>query len=134
LGTGPLVDPGFRGKLLIPLHNLTATPYKMDLSKELIWLEFTKTTYGRDQTRDETKYHFPSRKIDLSPDDYLRKANGGRLIISSIPGAIGESRKQAEAARILAEAAEKRPNNLKRKQKRPVTLRRPSKTMAFWLC
>jgi deoxycytidine triphosphate deaminase len=27
LGTGPLVDPGFEGKLLIPLHNLTSNDY-----------------------------------------------------------------------------------------------------------
>src|ERR1041385_2141118 len=27
LGTGPLVDPGFHGKLLVPLHNLTSDPY-----------------------------------------------------------------------------------------------------------
>ena len=27
LGTGPLVDPGFVGRLLIPLHNLTTSDY-----------------------------------------------------------------------------------------------------------
>src|SRR5260370_27852024 len=27
LGTGPLVDPGFQGKLSIPLHNLTTNDY-----------------------------------------------------------------------------------------------------------
>ena len=43
LGTGPLVDPGFEGRLLIPLHNLTASAYAMDLSEALIWIEFTKT-------------------------------------------------------------------------------------------
>ena len=30
LGTGPLVDPGFYGQLLIPLHNLTASDYEID--------------------------------------------------------------------------------------------------------
>ena len=28
LGTGPLVDPGFEGKLLIPIHNLTNNTYE----------------------------------------------------------------------------------------------------------
>lgn len=44
LGTGPLVDPGFWGKLCIPLHNLTDEPYKIPKNVGLIWLEFTKTT------------------------------------------------------------------------------------------
>lgn len=46
LGTGPLVDPGFHGKLLIPLHNLTSTDYAIDTNEALIWIEFTKTSFG----------------------------------------------------------------------------------------
>src|SRR6267143_7218611 len=30
LGTGPLVDPGFEGRLLIPLHNLTSQDIEVD--------------------------------------------------------------------------------------------------------
>ena len=44
LGTGPLVDPGFWGKLCIPIHNLTDEDYKVPLEEGLIWIEFTKTT------------------------------------------------------------------------------------------
>lgn len=44
LGTGPLVDPGFWGKLCIPLHNLTDQDYVIPKAEGLIWLEFTKTT------------------------------------------------------------------------------------------
>lgn len=44
LGTGPLVDPGFWGKLCIPLHNLTDQPYTIPRDVGLIWVEFTKTT------------------------------------------------------------------------------------------
>jgi deoxycytidine triphosphate deaminase len=40
LGTGPLVDPGFAGDLLIPLHNLTSEPYR--IKDGVIWIEFTK--------------------------------------------------------------------------------------------
>ncbi|HEV8724992.1 MAG TPA: hypothetical protein VGW77_30620 [Candidatus Binatia bacterium] len=29
LGTGPLIDPGFSGRLLIPLHNLTSKDYTL---------------------------------------------------------------------------------------------------------
>ncbi|MBY5810330.1 hypothetical protein [Rhizobium leguminosarum] len=44
LGTGPLIDPGFWGKLCIPLHNLTNLPYEIPANEGLIWVEFTKTT------------------------------------------------------------------------------------------
>src|SRR5690606_6283003 len=44
LGTGPLVDPGFWGKLCIPLHNLTNEDYEIPLEEGLFWVEFTKTT------------------------------------------------------------------------------------------
>ena len=46
LGTGPLVDPGYWGKLCIPLHNLTDEDYSIPLNDGLIWIEFTKTTAG----------------------------------------------------------------------------------------
>jgi deoxycytidine triphosphate deaminase len=46
LGTGPLVDPGFWGKLCIPLHNLTNEEYVIPRKEGLIWVEFTKTTPG----------------------------------------------------------------------------------------
>ncbi|NTG16449.1 hypothetical protein G6L05_22105 [Agrobacterium rhizogenes] len=44
LGTGPLIDPGFWGKLCIPLHNLTNEDYEIPPDQGLIWVEFTKTT------------------------------------------------------------------------------------------
>lgn len=42
LGTGPIVDPGFVGKLYIPLHNLTSNKYKIKSGADLISVEFTK--------------------------------------------------------------------------------------------
>lgn len=45
LGTGPLVDPGFHGNLLVPLHNLTSDPYTIQGDEGLIWMEFTKTSH-----------------------------------------------------------------------------------------
>ena len=44
LGTGPLVDPGYWGKLCIPLHNLTDEDYFIDKDDGLIWVEFSKTS------------------------------------------------------------------------------------------
>ena len=42
LGTGPLVDPGFQGRLSIPLHNLTTNTYVFKYNDPLIQVEFTK--------------------------------------------------------------------------------------------
>ena len=44
LGTGPLIDPGFKGKISIPLHNLTSNEYVFSFNESLIWIEFTKTS------------------------------------------------------------------------------------------
>ena len=44
LGTGPLVDPGFWGRLCIPIHNLTNEAYSIPKTEGLIWIEFTKTS------------------------------------------------------------------------------------------
>ena len=44
LGTGPIVDPGYWGKLCIPLHNLTDEDYRIPHEEGLIWIEFTKTS------------------------------------------------------------------------------------------
>ena len=41
LGTGPLIDPGFVGKISIPLHNLTSNEYIFSFNESLIWIEFT---------------------------------------------------------------------------------------------
>lgn len=42
LGTGPLIDPGYQGRLSIPLHNFTTNPYRFSGGERLIWVEFTK--------------------------------------------------------------------------------------------
>jgi hypothetical protein len=42
LGTGPLIDPGWCGRLSFPLHNLTTNDYEFKAGDEVIWVEFTK--------------------------------------------------------------------------------------------
>ena len=44
LGTGPLVDPGYHGRLYIPVHNLTTNVYEFKAGDSLIWIEFTKVS------------------------------------------------------------------------------------------
>jgi deoxycytidine triphosphate deaminase len=104
LGTGPLVDPGFCGKLLIPLHNLTSSDYDLDTSKALIWIEFTKTSYGTCPiedvaNQDRMNVRFPESKRGMSADQYLLKANDGNPIRSSISDALTDARLSAGAAK-----------------------------------
>ncbi len=97
LGTGPIVDPGFRGKLLIPLHNLTSTSYTIEAGEKIIWTEFTKTAFGSASKakgyikKDEKFGCFPPGKRRLSADQYLWKANANNPIMSSISGFVAQT-------------------------------------------
>lgn len=88
LGTGPLVDPGFWGKLCIPLHNLTDKDYLIPKDKGLIWVEFTKTSIATSKKatgRDAMgiKEHWDIRKLlDKAANQYTGEKIGIRSSIS----------------------------------------------------
>jgi deoxycytidine triphosphate deaminase len=112
LGTGPLVDPGFHGNLLIPLHNLTADPYTIRGDEGLIWMEFTKTSHRaqRAAVRDAPEQKFDqteARKNIQPPEYYFDHASKNRPIRSSIPGVVAEAHKLAESASTAAQRAER---------------------------
>jgi deoxycytidine triphosphate deaminase len=44
LGTGPQVDPGFRGHLGCPLHNFTNEEKTIEFFEKLVTIDFEKTT------------------------------------------------------------------------------------------
>lgn len=79
LGTGPLVDPGFNGKLAVPLHNLTMNDYYLRGGDDLIWFEFTKIDID-----SSTITEFPSNKNIEDVNDYLHKAYHGKPVRSSL--------------------------------------------------
>jgi deoxycytidine triphosphate deaminase len=116
LGTGPLVDPGFVGRLLVPLHNLTANRYPFYEGDEFAWFEFTKVSPNywdqeymnrRREGRFRGEYkEFPRIKLELSSGEYLSKAWPGP-IPSSIPSAIAEYKRFAEDSRTAAVNAER---------------------------
>jgi deoxycytidine triphosphate deaminase len=43
LGTGPQVDPGYIGKIYIPLHNLTNQPVEVYLEESFVSIDFVRT-------------------------------------------------------------------------------------------
>lgn len=110
LGTGPLVDPGFVGRLSLPLHNLTINDYPFRGGEGLIWMEFTKISrhpqqHGsvglRQPQRRGHLFSIQPYKADPTHDVryYLSKAWPAGPIRSSITDAT------LEATRSAAEAA-----------------------------
>jgi len=107
LGTGPLVDPGFTGRLSIPLHNLTTNDYRLVGGDSLIWMEFTKLSRRREWTpakavtapRQGRFYDLKTDKQSFGDvEDYLRKADPLRSIRSSISDALQTAVRQVKAA------------------------------------
>lgn len=113
LGTGPLVDSGFSGSLLVPLHNLTNNDYEITGGDGIIWVEFTKLSENdywvhQDKQgieRSEDLKAFPNAKDLDDPFAYFRKsgvtAQGG--VQSAFHGALDETRNAAKAARESAQ-------------------------------
>ncbi len=81
LGTGPLVDPGFAGRLTIPVHNLTSQSVIIKGSEGFIWVEVTKISPTRSGT---TLVDFPIAKKARTPRDYFRAANNLKPIVSTL--------------------------------------------------
>ena len=110
LGTGPLVDPGYAGNILIPLHNLTSEAYRIRGNEGLIWVEFTKTAatvksaeppyIRRGQLRP-----MEDHKADPSISSYFQRANEGKPIRSSVPEAVKDATVRAERAEKAAVSA-----------------------------
>lgn len=115
LGTGPLIDPGFEGKITIPLHNLTSNEYVFKFKESLIWIEFTKTSQlpGTEKSKDEENNFlefkrcrnyksFPEDKKNQPLSYYLDKAlenNSSNMVISSIPAAVNDAQEAANSAK-----------------------------------
>lgn len=107
LGTGPLIDPGFGGRLLIPLHNLTDNDYQIEGGDGIIWVEFTKLSTnpywslsGDDTERPDELIPFPAKKAVDSPNQYFSKSGviGAGGVQSAFKGALERTRRDAKAA------------------------------------
>ena len=114
LGTGPLIDPGFVGKISIPLHNLTRNEYVFSFGEHLIWIEFTKTSelpipsvlsendlISYESSRCRSYAKFDENKTNKDLDFYIRQALKGtphESIASSVPSAVNKALESAENA------------------------------------
>lgn len=109
VGTGPLVDPGFTGKLSLPLHNLTFNDYELIGGEPIVWMEFTKLSTnkrwanGPENERIGEYVSFPDRKRNRETvHDYVRYASANP-ITSSIPPLVEEARDAAASAEQAAQ-------------------------------
>ncbi len=127
LGTGPIIDPGYQGKLHIPLHNLTSNEYIIKKGAQIISIEFTKLSCYEQRSfnninalqnigssldfstvpyvfrvfepRDVMKYILKA----LTGDHLFRKSNSDKKsdllsVGSSIPETIKQAEKNAKKA------------------------------------
>lgn len=113
LGTGPLIDPGYWGKLCIPLHNLTDKDYSIPRSEGLIWIEFTKTSFENDEPVGRDPLENPNKQY-WSIREFIEKAarplvKGGKTvpIRSSIPSMTKVAEGLAKGAEDRAQEAQK---------------------------
>ncbi|MDA8259361.1 MAG: hypothetical protein M0Z99_27610 [Betaproteobacteria bacterium] len=115
LGTGPLIDPGYKGRLLIPLHNLTSLNYTLIGGDGLIWVEFTKLSphplWNMEAQRSEERgptEALPHRKIGFSAQKFFNRASDGRPAASSIPGEVRVAKVSADEAKSTVEEIRKK--------------------------
>ncbi len=104
LGTGPMVDPGFNGRLLIPLHNLTAEDYRLRGGDGFIWAEFTKLSKLRQEALDRVpgkSLHKPRKKGVVTY--FQESSSGNQPVRSSMPEIILKSERQAARAKRYAQ-------------------------------
>lgn len=113
LGTGPLIDPGYAGQLLIPLHNLTSDILTIKGGDGLIWVEFTKLSPNRSWNPktcliQEGEYiPFPEKKRYQSAEKFFQKAScpgASYPARSSIPIEITKARRSETRAWKLIQA------------------------------
>ena len=107
LGTGPLVDPCFWGKLCIPLHNLTNEDYYIPKAEGLIWIEFTKTSSSPTLGQPPSNTNLDDIKTSIeNAARQLRPEFSPIAIRSSIPDMVETANQQAELASTSASKSE----------------------------
>lgn len=116
LGTGPLIDPGFKGELLIPLHNLTTSPVELKAEDGIISVEFTKLSPLGAQSYKNKKFDFlPSFPNGLPPgpvDRHFDKTHG-LPVQSTLHDNEKKWKKEIDEVTALQAKAEKQEEQLK---------------------
>lgn len=81
LGTGPIVDPELKARLLIPIHNFSSQNVTLNYNEKIISVEFTKTL-NPDQVIDINgkKFKYIKNKSRIfNFEKYLKRIGGGKV-------------------------------------------------------
>lgn len=100
VGTGPLIDPGFVGKIGLPLHNLTETDYELVGGEGIIWVEFTKLS-PHPTWAPQTALH-PARYVNFPAE-----ATRGRTLQGYVKQAVGRHGVPSSSSASIANVAKK---------------------------
>jgi len=114
LGTGPLVDPDYWGKLCIPLHNLTNLDYTIPRDEGLIWVEFTKTTSDPKKGRAASPQFWDIKRFITKAAQPFDSSKKPIAIRSSIPLIALKARSDSEQAAAKAVLASRSAINAQR--------------------
>jgi deoxycytidine triphosphate deaminase len=111
LGTGPLIDPGYRGWPMIPVHNLTENEYVIRVGDEFINAEFTKIicdiNYRYDQQIQVANLAFEYKEnkgktCDFDFTQYIDKNVPQRKVKSSLSSVIDKATSLVERQRKIS--------------------------------
>lgn len=103
LGTGPLVDPGFVGRLSIPLHNLTSNTYIFRAGDGMIQMEFTKLSRNNVWLTNKNNFSGLYKRKWIRPGrtlkEYIVRAlegSGNTIVKSSIPNELSKIKDESK--------------------------------------
>lgn len=105
LGTGPMVDPGFKSRLAIPIHNFSNQPVEIFYKEAFISVEFTKSCNPYEICINslpvKTKFN---TKGEIPVEEFFQKTF---LTGSSVMQAVKESKQQQKETEKLVEQVRK---------------------------
>jgi len=120
LGTGPQVDPGYVGHLIIPLHNLTTRDVRIYVQDSFVSIDFVRTTpvqfdHGTPETRDQLYDMYGSSKALLDLRKVLERRKLEDYLEGSTPqSAMGELLQRNEAMSSQLKVAAEQMTRMKR--------------------
>lgn len=99
LGTGPILDPGFKGYPMIPVHNLTDNEYRLQVGEDFINVEFTKIDISNEEKLkaiDGQEFSFKyfensGKTFDYDFPQYIRKNVPQGKVKSSLSAVIDKA-------------------------------------------
>lgn len=99
LGTGPIVDPEFKGRLMIPVHNFSDQPITLAYGDRLISVEFTKTLPPSQHLvpGESGDGYRPNKSAEFDFDEYYNRLQNKR-IESSVATALARHNEVMEKA------------------------------------